>query len=146
MIRVARAKGIPNTRFEVADAGDLTFEDGAFDIAIAVTSLEFCARPERMLGAMARCVRPGGSMIVAGLNGKAPINQARKDKPPYSHARFLSPERLRCLLSPYGQPEIVTAAFVPRVAFLRWLAPSWDRLARGMQMKHGALVVGKVRK
>jgi len=39
MIRVARGKGIQNARFEVADASDLMFKDGAFDMVVAVTSL-----------------------------------------------------------------------------------------------------------
>jgi len=144
MIRVARAKGLPDARFEVANASDLPFEDDLFDVAVAVTSLEFCARSERMLHEMVRCVRPGGSIIVAGLNGQAPINRSRQEKPPYSHARWLSPEKLHCLLSPFGRPEIIAAAFVPRHPLLLWLAPVWERIAHGLHLTHGSLVVGKV--
>lgn len=46
------------------DALDLLFEDGAFDVVIAAEVLEHIPDDERVLGEIARVVRPGGRVAV----------------------------------------------------------------------------------
>lgn len=148
MIAVARAKGIRNASFEVADAHALPFDDGQFHVAAAITTLEFVDDAETVLKEMARCTaQPGGALIVGVLNSLAPLNAARKAnrEPPYAEARLFSPQELTTALSPYGRPDVTVAAFVPRTdAALPFapLAEFWGRLLRNQR---GAFIVGQVK-
>jgi SAM-dependent methyltransferase len=63
--REARAAGIDNAIFTVADATALPFADGAFEGAITRFSLHHIPAPGRVLAEMARVVRGGGAVVVA---------------------------------------------------------------------------------
>jgi len=148
MIKVAGSKNLANSRFEVADGENLTFEDESFDLAAAITTLEFTANPRRMLSEMARCVKkPGGSLIIGVLNALSSYNQKRKNKlgSVYSSANLLSPSQVRELLEPFGKPEILIAGFVPQATRLVPLSPLFEILARLTANKKGAFIAAKVR-
>jgi phosphatidylethanolamine/phosphatidyl-N-methylethanolamine N-methyltransferase len=49
---------------EVMDAGALTFEDGAFDAAMAMFVITVVPDPAKVMAEMARVVRPGGTAIL----------------------------------------------------------------------------------
>lgn len=149
MITVARGKDIANASFEVADAHALPFEDGAFDVTAAVTTLEFVRDAEAVLGEMARCTRcPGGVMLVGALNVLAGINRRRKAaaRPPYKDARLFSPRRLKALLAPYGRTRVTATTFVPQAGWALRLAPLTDIVGRALHLPHGAFVVGRVKR
>jgi len=93
MIRVARGKGIPRASFTTADAHELPFDSGRFDVAVAITALEFVRDQETVLREMVRCTRrPGGVVVVGVLNALARINRRRKaaGEPTYKEATFFS--------------------------------------------------------
>jgi SAM-dependent methyltransferase len=46
--------------FRLGDAGEMTFQEAGFDAAVAGLVLNFVPDPVRVVGAMARAVRPGG--------------------------------------------------------------------------------------
>lgn len=147
MIAVARNKNIDGALFETADAHTLPFENGAFDIAVAITSLEFVADAETILIEMARCIRkPGGAIIVGALNSLAPLNAKRKadGEQPYADARLFSPDELAELLAPFGEPEIKTAAFLPNNERLLVLAPLYELVGRIFRPGKGVFIAGKV--
>lgn len=147
MIRVARAKGVPGASFTIADAHELPFDYGRFDVAVAITTLEFVKDPQVVLREMIRCTRrPGGLVLVAVLNARARINRRRKaaGKPPYKEARFFSPRELRAALAPFGQTRVTAAALVPQARWLLPLAPLTDALGRWLRLPYGALLAARV--
>jgi len=110
MIAVARARA-PECSFQVADAHDLPFDDGTFDVVAAMATLEFLPDPAAGIREMVRCAKEGGHLLVGTLNRLAPLNQHRiaKGKQPYSSAQLVSPAELRSLLSPWGGVRMVAS-------------------------------------
>ncbi len=51
--------------FQVADAEDLPFEEGAFDVVTSTFGIMFCGSPERAATELARVCRPGGRIALA---------------------------------------------------------------------------------
>jgi SAM-dependent methyltransferase len=58
--RSAANEGFRNLEFALADAQALPFANGSFDIAVTSYSLHHMPDPGRVIGGMARVVRPGG--------------------------------------------------------------------------------------
>jgi len=108
MIEVARS-AVPQCTFQVADAHELPFDDGAFDVVASMATLEFLPEQAAAIREMARCARKHGQLLLGTLNRLAPLNQHRiaKGKPPYSAAHLLSPNELRSLLAPLGRIRMV---------------------------------------
>ena len=147
MIRVARGKGVPGAFFAVADAHELPFGSGRFDVTVAITTLEFATEREVVLREMIRCTRrPGGLVLVGVLNALAPINRRRKaaGKPTYKEARCLSPRELKVALAPFGETRVTSAALVPQARWLLPLAPLTDGVGRWLHLPYGALLVARV--
>jgi SAM-dependent methyltransferase len=60
----ARAEGL-GVQFQVADAEDLPFDDGSFDIVLSTFGAMFTPDHERVAGEMLRVLRPGGRIGMA---------------------------------------------------------------------------------
>ena len=58
----------------VADAHSLDYEDGNFDLVIALGVLSWLHSPERALWEMARVIRPDGFLLVTGWNPTSLVN------------------------------------------------------------------------
>ena len=110
MIRVAR-RFDADCEFEVANACELPFQEASFDAAAIMATLEFIAAPAIVLQEMARCVKPGGRLMVGTLNRMAPLNKERlsRSEQPYASGRLLSPLELWDLLSPLGSPRMLAS-------------------------------------
>ncbi|MFW6106869.1 MAG: class I SAM-dependent methyltransferase [bacterium] len=103
MIKVAQTK-VPECSFQVADAYDLPFDNGTFDVVAAMATLEFLSDQAMAIREMARCTKKDGHILIGTLNRLAPLNQHRisKGKQPYASAHLVSPAELRSLLTPWG--------------------------------------------
>jgi ubiquinone/menaquinone biosynthesis C-methylase UbiE len=146
MIRVAQRKNIVNSRFKIADGENLPFADQSFDVAAAITTLEFTSNPAKMLSEMARCVKKNGGIIIVGvLNTLNRYNQKRKNKlgSVYSSANLFSPQQIHNLLEPYGKPNILIAGFVPERSWLLWLSALYE-FAGHLVSRHGAFIAARV--
>jgi len=110
MIEVARSAA-PECSFQVADAHELPFADGTFDVVAAMATLEFLPDQPAAVREMARCAKEDGHLLVGTLNRLAPLNQHRlsKGKQPYSSAQLLSSDELRSLLVPLGRVRLVAS-------------------------------------
>ncbi len=147
MIKIARQKQIPNSSFEIADGRDLPFEAGSFDIAAAVTILEFTSEPDNIISEMVRCVKKNKGVIIIGvLNSLSGYNQKRKNKSGsvYSSAHLFSPQQIRGLLSQYGIPRMRTTGFVPEKDWLLGFSPMWEQLGRLFRPQKGAFIVARI--
>jgi len=148
MIEIAHSKGVPNASFQIADGQSLPFSDGSFDVAAAITTLEFVDNAESVVQEMIRCARkPAGQLLIGVLNALAGFNRKRQQDPEslYAEAHLFSPRQLKRLLEPYGQTNIITAAFVPRRRSLLSLSPLIDTIGRLLRLPYGAFVVTEVR-
>jgi ubiquinone/menaquinone biosynthesis C-methylase UbiE len=147
MITIAKNKNIARSSFHVMDGHSMSFADNSFDIAAAITTLEFVTAPDTMIAEMARCVRkPGGKLLFGVLNALSEYNQARKNETgsPYASAALFSPEKLKRLLEPLGQVQMIIAGFVPRHRWLLPLAPVFELAGRLMKNQHGAFIAARV--
>ncbi|MGC9327733.1 MAG: class I SAM-dependent methyltransferase [Candidatus Hinthialibacter sp.] len=111
MIRTAKTTA-PECTFSVGDACALPFRTASFDMAASMAALEFMTAPETALQEMARCVKPGGRLIIGTLNRLAPLNQDRlaQGKQPYASARLFSPQELWDVISPYGKIRMLSSS------------------------------------
>ncbi|MCK4661179.1 MAG: class I SAM-dependent methyltransferase, partial [Phycisphaerae bacterium] len=146
MLAVAHT-AVPGCAFDVADACDLPFEDGAFDVVASMALLEFISDPAAVVREMARCTRPGGSLLIGTLNRLAPLNQHRlsKGRQPYSSAHLLTPKELREMLQPYGKVRMAASPVARREkrSPLAKVLPQWcNSLRRSLS---GAFIVAEVR-
>ncbi len=148
MIRAAQNKNVPNASFQIADGQSLPFGDGSFDVAAAITTLEFVDNAESVVQEMARCTRkPAGQLLIGVLNALAGFNRKREQDPEslYAKARLFSPRQLKRCLEPYGQTNIITAAFVPSRKWFLFLSPLIDTVGRLLRLPYGVCVAAEVR-
>jgi len=145
MLAVARGKNIAGAEFYAADALDLPYRDGSFDVAAAVTVLEFVRDPGRAVAEMARCVRTGGCLVVGALNRLSLVAglRIRSGSRLWRAARFYTPAGLKRLLACHGRASVSTAVFLP---------PGWhpgksagliEAAGRAFRLPFGAFIVGK---
>lgn len=147
MVTMAKNKNIARSSFHVMDGHRMSFADNSFDIAAAITTLEFATNPNAMVAEMARCVRkPGGKLLFGVLNALSKYNQVRKNEvgSPYASATLFPPEQLKELLEPLGQMQMIIAGFVPRLSWLLSLAPVFELACRIVKSPHGALIAARV--
>lgn len=127
MVSAAKKKAISGAAFLQADAHDLPFGTGCFDVSAAITSLEFTENPESVIREMVRCTCLGGSLILGVLNAESAYNRSRLNQSgsPFAVARFFSCKELRQLLSPLGRVRVIPCAFP---FSLRWPLVAGKRL------------------
>ncbi len=104
MLERARAR-LPECDFLLADAAArLPFRDASFDAAAAVTVLEFADSPRAVAAEIARCLRPGGIVVVGALHADSPLGAFLRENPtePYSSARLYTKTELAALLRDAG--------------------------------------------
>jgi SAM-dependent methyltransferase len=64
--------------FQVADAEELPFSDGSFDIVVSLTGAMFSPRPRRVASELSRVCAPGGTIAMANWTGTGFIGQMFK--------------------------------------------------------------------
>ncbi|MBC7453713.1 MAG: class I SAM-dependent methyltransferase [Massilia sp.] len=67
-----------SVRFEEADAEELPFADGAFDLVVSLIGAMFAPRPERVAAEMLRVCRPGGRLAMANWTPESHVGQMFK--------------------------------------------------------------------
>jgi len=146
MVETANKKNIPNCHFQVADGQNLSFFDNSFDVAAAITTLEFSENPEKIISEMARCVKPKGRLLFGVLNSLSSYNRKKQNNTEsvYTYAQIFSPQQLKSLLEPFGTVETQIAGFVIRNKWLIWLSPFWNSLLQLVDSKKGAFIAAEV--
>ncbi len=87
MLEIARRR--TDAQLLQCDAHGLALPDDTFDLAVAVTLLEFADRATEVIDELARVTRPGGRIAVAALNPRSPwgLVHRRKLRRPPGHMR-----------------------------------------------------------
>jgi SAM-dependent methyltransferase len=89
----------------------LPFEDASFDVVVAGELLEHVRDPQRLVGDIARLLRPGGTFVGSVPNAFRLKNRlrfllGRKPEDDPTHLHMFSPADVRALLEDFGQPEL----------------------------------------
>ena len=98
---------VPEAEWVAAQGEALPFADGAFDVVLLFTVLEFVGEVERVLAEARGVLKPGGALVVGVLEALSPWaalyrRLGEKGVLPWAQARFLAREDLKALL---GFPE-----------------------------------------
>jgi SAM-dependent methyltransferase len=123
-----RERGVSNVSFRAADAQNLPFENGAFDVVVCRLALHHLLRPLEVLREMARVCRVGGTVLIEDIYASEHSERAAYQdrwemlRDP-SHVRTLAISELLQLFRDVGlETDAVTTAddLTPEVE--RWLA------------------------
>lgn len=132
MLEIARRR--TDAQLLQCDAHGLALPDDTFDLAVAVTLLEFADRATEVIDELARVTRPGGRIAVAALNPRSPwglVHRRKLRRPPWSHACLRTPGELRDLLAGLGQPRRSAALYAPgALPGLERIGPLLERAGR----------------
>lgn len=114
MLDIARRE-VVGTDFREMDFGALTFDDSAFDVAMAAHSLLFAADPAMVLREWLRVTRPGGrlSLSVPGPEDVTPIAIYRDIYDRFgidTSSRYPTPATLRAFAVEAGWVDVETDA------------------------------------
>ena len=127
------------------DMRRLPFADDSFDKTVSVTAIEFLEDARPGVAELFRVTRPGGVVVVAGLNSLSPWADRRKaaakeGHPIFQHAFFRSPAEM-AELAPF--PASIRTA----VHFLKNddpdLAPSMEREGETRGLNTGAFLLAR---
>ena len=146
MVTIARQRKIA-ADFGVADAMRLPLADESFDVAAAITVLEFVTDASRVVSEMARCVRKNGGTLIIGALNRLSANNQRKQRQAnsmYASARMLSPSEMDALLTPFGEPTVRVAGFVPQTDRTVWLSPLLEWIGGLTRGERGAFLAARV--
>jgi ubiquinone/menaquinone biosynthesis C-methylase UbiE len=126
MLTVARRRAAGEGRsidFLPGAGESLPFDDGSFDAAITMATLEFVDDPEKVLGEMLRVTRPGGRVLVGVINRDSPWGQlynriGKEGDPVFKDARLMNRSEVASLRPKRGPaitpPETIAAClYIP---------------------------------
>ncbi|RRJ84893.1 methyltransferase domain-containing protein [Aestuariirhabdus litorea] len=108
---------------------DWAVADRSLDAVVIHHALDFCKRPQKLLREAARCVIPGGKVIIIGFNPLSGINLLNRCFPnrrlPLSSGRYLSSYRVQDWLQllGYSVDAVSYGAFFPLTG-----NPAWQRV------------------
>lgn len=107
LLEQARSRAPANASFVEADALELPFADGEFDLGGTLRTLHHVTRPERLLAELVRVVRPGGRIVVVDQLAPAdPLEALAVDRferaRDAGHCRLLPDTDLRQLFEANG--------------------------------------------
>lgn len=75
--QAAQRRGVADqVRPQIADVGDLPFDDGSFDMVVSFTGLHCFPDPERAVAEVARVLKPGGVLTGSTLLNDSGIQHA----------------------------------------------------------------------
>jgi ubiquinone/menaquinone biosynthesis C-methylase UbiE len=111
MIEQARrlAASLDNVEFELGDAEQLPFTDGAFTAVLCSTSIHHYPQPEKAVREMARVLAPGGRVAIGDSNPEHLIvrlidRRFKRNEP--GHLGFRRPDEIAGFLDQAGFAEI----------------------------------------
>jgi len=131
MEMLRQAGGDERARFVRGDSEDLPFPDGAFDLVVFVTALEFVADPGRALGEAFRVARRG--VLVGALNRHSLLGWrlGRRGGPIWTAAHLFTVGELR---------KLVAAAVGGRAARLRVRTTLWPAWPGSLPLPWGGFI------
>jgi ubiquinone/menaquinone biosynthesis C-methylase UbiE len=124
--KTRRERGLTNVRFETANANQLSFADGTFDVVVCRFALHHFPEPRRILGEMVRVCRRAGTIAIEDLVAsehpeRATFHNRFENLRDPSHTAALPLSRLLALFAAAGlEVERVQSGVFPQ-SLERWL-------------------------
>lgn len=135
--------------FKVADACDLPFDDGTFDVSVSMSTIDHIPSSEarqKAVDEMARTTKPGGYVIITVPNRwcvpyTLGVRKMMREKTlHYGYAHLFSPAEIRKMAKQAGLKPLYFASSIapPEVwlegypALIRWPAAASFQVLRGM--------------
>jgi SAM-dependent methyltransferase len=141
--------GIANVVFQHGAAERLPFLDNSFDLVVTRFSLHHMIDPDLAVADMARCLRPGGRMLVADLLASPdPALAAAQDRLETlrdpSHTHSLNRAQLEAVLGTHGLVDVSIEERDLHTPLKRWLTQSQtpDDIARSIEIELRAELSG----
>jgi ubiquinone/menaquinone biosynthesis C-methylase UbiE len=105
--RTRQQRGLGNLSFRIADADELPFDDGAFDVAVCRFAFHHFEHPAHVLAEMCRVCRSGATIAVEDLYAsefplRASYYNQLEHLRDHSHTRALAPTELIAMLAQAG--------------------------------------------
>ncbi len=134
-------QGLPNVRFQLADASRLPFADGEFDVVVCRLAFHHFEHAPRMLGEMVRVCTPQGTVAVEDIvvsehPGRAAYHNRFENLRDPSHTAAFSLRALLTLFAEAGlEIEHVSTGHLLQV-LERWMANAQTPAERATQVRH----------
>lgn len=131
---LAQEQGVPNAKFQVTNALDMTFEDNTFDIVWACESGEHMPDKEQYINEMMRVLKPGGKFVMATWCqrddsvepfSKKDLRDLRYLYEEWTHPHFISIEAYDELLQQTGVMENIKTADWCEPTIASWRHSIW---------------------
>ena len=147
MLQLASSKDIPSARYALTNAQYLPFDKGTFDVACAITALEFMSDAKAAITEIARCVKPGGKVVLGVLNRVSLLAwlRRRRGSDTFVEARLMSKKEVDRLLKTVGDAAVHSTAFVLPWRGLLWLSGVLNAAGRFLRLPFGDFIVGIVK-
>ncbi len=151
MLEIARKRGF-DVQYGIGE--DIPFPDDAFDVVLAMTSLEFSKKPLLFVNEMKRVAKQGGTVAIAVLNLWSLYGIARRIKGIFKRnffndAHFYTYCELKNLLSKKLKEVNVSSSVFFNDSTQKWLldkSDSLEKFGRRHLKSFGALLVGSSKK
>jgi len=145
MIWEARNAFIPHASFEVADMMNIPYPDEYFEVAASIAAFEFIDYPGKALLEMLRCLKKGGTIIIAVLNKNSPLTKRRirQGNKIFTTANLFTVEKLAELLNPLNNVESKASAFVLPYKGLVWSHHISEIMGKLCKWEWGDFIIGK---
>lgn len=147
MIAKAREKNILQAQFLRKDVLQCD-RDERFDLALAITTLEFIPDYKAAVAQMAHFLKPGGRLVVGVLNKYSYLGLQRKlfgsKGDIFASAKFFDYWELEALLAEYGEPYITGSTFALPHSWLTPLADISEWIGTEFFQPFGNFLIGSV--
>jgi ubiquinone/menaquinone biosynthesis C-methylase UbiE len=145
------ARGLANTRFQIADVASLPFGDGHFDAALCRLAVHHFPYPEIVLAELARVLRPAGRLVLADIvtaddPAEAKLHNALEQLRDPTHVAMLPAAVLVRQIEAVGLEVTATDTWTSEREFEEWLEiVAAPERAKSLRAVMGALADAGVR-
>lgn len=146
MLRVAIKKNIENAKFLRGDAQSIDFPNESFPNVFVMTTLEFVNDTVKAIDEIYRVLKPGGYLLVAGLNETSKLGDDKDESTIYQNAEFFNKYSMMELLERFGTHPKMTACVIFDDNYHILDADAQREFTEKERLNKGSFLVGLVRK
>ncbi|MCX7861806.1 MAG: class I SAM-dependent methyltransferase [Bacteroidales bacterium] len=112
MLEIATKKNIPNTTFQIASAEQIPYCNDSFNFTAAITVLEFCSNPQKVLQEIYRITKHNGKILLGCLNASSLLYSKQNPSSVLQHANLFQISELMSMASFIGKIDKHEAVYI----------------------------------